>query len=86
MRNIKSWKYELIVKDEKFRYRTRNEITKQWGISDSSIRNILKGINSKSTHYNTKWQDIKINRIDILIPKDILIQLINNERVCNNSF
>ena len=79
MRNTKTWKYEVSVKGEKFRYRTRNEIKNAWGISQSSLRNIMLEKNSQNEHYNNKWKDIKIKRIDILIPKEILRELLSTE-------
>tara|TARA_R110002012_G_scaffold321041_1_gene547181 strand:- start:261 stop:521 length:261 start_codon:yes stop_codon:yes gene_type:complete len=83
MRNLKTWKYEVIVKGEKYRYRTRAEIKDAWGIASTSVRNIIIGTNSKQNHFNAKWQDVKINRIEIPIPKNILLELLKNERVHN---
>ncbi len=84
MRNIKTWKYEVSIHGEKFRYRTRNEIKEAWGISQSSLRNILLEQNSTNEHYNNKWKDVKIKRIEILIPKDILAEMIRNDNLKQN--
>ena len=62
------YNYEVIVDGEKWRFKNRQEIKDAFGMSMSSIRNIMLNLH-QTDYYLNKWKNFEIKKIHIKIKK-----------------